>query len=276
LKPITFEAWLAAHPYLESVGRFCREVEAAAEGITARASVPDWEDYEADFSSGVPLLKSLGAEVDLDAAGRAVADLVRSVAPRAPGGDAALADLPADGAAASRIVDWLLGEDTLAPAAPGLLRYLGWTAVAAYLSPVVGPYAAWRDEEKWLRAHCPTCGSLPAMAQLVGADPGRMRFLVCGCCGTRWQYSRTGCPFCESDAHRLASLAVEGEAGLRIDSCELCKGYLKTYDGGGDEAVLLADWTSLHLDVLALDRGLKRLAASLYDLEALLRGSPQR
>jgi hypothetical protein len=30
--------------------------------------------------------------------------------------------------------------------------------------------------------------------------------------------------------------------------------------------VLLADWTSLHLDVVALDRGLKRLASSLYEL----------
>jgi FdhE protein len=33
--------------------------------------------------------------------------------------------------------------------------------------------------------------------------------------------------------------------------------------------VLLADWTSLHLDVLAKDRGLKRLADSLYDLEGI-------
>ncbi|HVO51286.1 MAG TPA: formate dehydrogenase accessory protein FdhE [Thermoanaerobaculia bacterium] len=273
MKPITFDAWLAAHPYLEPVGRFCGEVEAAAAGTTARATAPDWEDYAADFGAGVPLLKSVDAEIDLEAAGRAVADVVRSVAPRAPGGDAVLADLPAGGAA-SRVVDWLLGEDTLAPASPGLLRYLGWTAVAAYLAPVLGPFAAWRDEEKWLRAHCPTCGSLPAMAQLVGSDPGRMRLLACGCCGTRWQYSRTGCPFCESDPRRLTTLAVEGEGGLRIDSCELCKAYLKTYDGQGDEAVLLADWTSLHLDVVAHDRGLRRAAASLYDLESLLPGSP--
>ena len=104
------------------------------------------------------------------------------------------------------------------------------------------------------------------MAQLVGTDPGRMRFLSCGCCGTRWQYSRTGCPFCEADARRLTTLAVDGEAGLRIDSCDLCQAYLKTYDGEGNEAVLLADWTSLHLDVVAHDRGLKRLAASLYEL----------
>ena len=51
-----------------------------------------------------------------------------------------------------------------------------------------------------------------------------------------------------------------------IDYCEACGGYLKTYDGEGNESVLLADWTSLHLDILARDRGLKRRAASLYDL----------
>jgi FdhE protein len=105
------------------------------------------------------------------------------------------------------------------------------------------------------------------MAQLVGRDPGRLRKLSCGRCRTRWRYRRTGCPFCDGqDEHRLAVVAVEGEAGLRIDYCNVCGGYLKTYDGEGSESILLADWTSLHLDVIARDRGLKRLAASLYDL----------
>jgi hypothetical protein len=44
------------------------------------------------------------------------------------------------------------------------------------------------------------------------------------------------------------------------------QGYLKTYEGEGNEVVLLADWTSLHLDLLARDRGLKRLAASLHEV----------
>jgi hypothetical protein len=48
--------------------------------------------------------------------------------------------------------------------------------------------------------------------------------------------------------------------------CEKCQGYLKTYEREGNEVVLLADWTSLHLDLLARDRGLKRLAASLYEV----------
>jgi FdhE protein len=105
------------------------------------------------------------------------------------------------------------------------------------------------------------------MAQLVGKEPGRRRFLFCGCCGTRWSYKRTGCLFCDSqNDHRLSVLVIEGEAPLRIDHCEACSGYLKTYDGEGDENVLLADWTSIHLDIIAQDRGLKRLGTSLYQL----------
>jgi FdhE protein len=105
------------------------------------------------------------------------------------------------------------------------------------------------------------------MAQLVGADPGRKRLLSCGCCGTRWQFKRTGCPFCDTDSQRLASVAIEGEPVLRIDHCESCGGYLKTYNGEGNETLLLSDWSSLHLDLIAHDRGLKRLASSLYQFE---------
>jgi len=107
------------------------------------------------------------------------------------------------------------------------------------------------------------------MAQLVVSDAGRKRLLACGGCRTRWEYRRTVCPFCEEDPQRVASLKVQGEGRLRIDYCESCRGYLKTYDGQGDEGLLLADWTSLHLDLAADDRGLKRLAASLYDLDAV-------
>jgi FdhE protein len=149
----------------------------------------------------------------------------------------------------------------------GLLRYLRCTVLERYLRPVVRAFAEWRNDERWLRKYCPTCGAAPAMGQLIGKDPGRLRLLSCGCCRTRWRYRRTGCPFCETpDDHRLAVVDIEGEAGLRIDYCRVCQGYLKTYNGEGSEGVLLDDWTSLHLDVIARERGLKRLAASLYEL----------
>jgi FdhE protein len=149
----------------------------------------------------------------------------------------------------------------------GLVRYLGWTAMARYLSQVVDAFGEWREEERWLRRYCPTCGSLPAMAQLRGIDAGRVRLLSCGCCRTRWRYQRTTCPFCENeDDHRLAALVIEGEEDLRLDYCDCCSGYIKTYNGSGSESVMLADWTSLHLDIIALDHGLKRCAASLYEV----------
>jgi len=78
------------------------------------------------------------------------------------------------------------------------------------------------------------------------------------------------CPFCETDTQRLSVVSVEGEGGLRIDYCDSCRGYLKSYVGEGNEALLLADWTSLHLDLLAIDRGLTRQAVSLYELEPAL------
>jgi FdhE protein len=278
LSPIALDAWLAGHPYLEPLARFTAEVNAAAGEIEApRAAIPAWEDYARDFEGGLPLLKSDSVRIDLEPAGEMALALVRRLSARSAAGGPMTADISAvefDLArrpdAPRRVVEWLLGDDSLAPASPGLLRYLGWTVMARYLLPVVEASGGWRNDERWLRNYCPTCGSAPAMAQLIGADPGRRRLLSCGCCGTRWQYKRTGCPFCENDSQRLASVTVEGEAGLRIDYCESCRGYLKTYDGQGNEAILLSDWTSLHLDLLAHDRGLKRLAVSLYELGPLL------
>ena len=267
---------METHAYLRPLADLSAEVDRAAAAIDVLdARIPDWDDYRADFLAGVPLLRSTAAAavVDLEPGGHMAGALLESLAAGTSSGRfaeetrALAAELRREPRAARRIADLLLGDETFTPPFPGLLRYVAWTAMARYLRPVVSAFDGWRDEEKWGRRYCPTCGSLPAMAQLVGADPGRMRLLSCGCCGTRWQFKRTGCPFCEADSQRLASVTIEGEPRLRIDHCESCGGYLKTYDGQGDETLLLSDWSSLHLDLIAHDRGLKRLAVSLYDFE---------
>lgn len=271
---MTRDEWLKAHAFLRPVAELCAQVEELAAGLeTSATEVPVWEEYAEDFGAGVPLLQSPGAAVDLEPAGRMAVALAGRLA------EVALnANLRADARtleealrrekdAPRRVIEWLLGGDETAPASPGLLRYLGWTATARHLAPVVAAFSAWRNEENWQRSYCPTCGSSPSMARLIGVDPARIRLLCCGGCRTRWQYRRTQCPFCESDVQRIDVVAVEAQAGLRIDTCESCKGYLKTYAGQGDEELFLADWTSLHLDYLARDRGLVRSAASLFDLQ---------
>ncbi len=272
--PLPTSEWLAAHPYLRPLADLAAQVDRAIADVDVLdARVPDWEDYREDFRAGVPLLSSAGAAVDLEAGGRmAVSLLDRLSADASPEWLAAqsralCAELQSTPGVSHRIVDFALGDDTITLPFPGLMRYVAWTAMARYLNSIVNEFARWRDDDRWMRRYCPTCGSAPAMAQLVGADPGRKRLLSCGGCGTRWQFKRTGCPFCESDSERLSSISIEGEPRLRLDHCESCRGYLKTYAGEGDEALLLSDWSSLHLDLIAHDRGLKKLAASLFAFE---------
>ena len=273
---MTRQSWLEAHPYLQGIADLSAEVDRAASGVEVLDPViPNWEDYRPDFLAGVPLLSSDDAALDLEPGGRMAAAALETLASGPSSGyladesRALVAELRRTPDGSRRVADFLLGsldDDTLESTFQAVLRYVGWTAMARFLRPVVVGFDDWRDGDRWLRRYCPTCGALPAMAQLVGADPGRMRLLSCGCCRTRWQFKRTGCPFCETDAQRLASLTIDQEPALRIDHCESCRGYLKTYEGQGDEALMLSDWSSLHLDLLARDRGLKRSATSLYEI----------
>ena len=271
---MTPSLWFEAHSYLRPLADLSAQVDHAVAGIDVLdARIPDWEEYRADFLAGVPLLSSVAAAVDLEPGGRMTGELLERLASGALSGNLAAetrsleTEIRREPWGSRHIANFLLGDETLAPPFPGLLRYLGWTATARFLHLVLKAFDGWRGEEQWFRKYCPTCGSLPAMAQLVGVDPGRRRLLSCGCCGTRWRYRRIGCPFCESaDDRRLSALSIEEEKYVRIDYCQSCCAYLKTYDGEGSESFFLADWTSLHLDVIARDRGLKRLASSLYEL----------
>ena len=269
---MTLDDWLRSHRFLDPLAQVRRRIDAAVEASPTPLPVPSgWDEYVEDYASGLPLLHS-EVPIDLEPAGQAVVTVLQNLAsgPQcatlAEDAAALSSQLRQDRLAPRRVIEWLLGDESWEAARPGVLRSVGWITLSAALRPVVDAFAEWRDHDRWLRRYCPTCGALPAMAHLVGIDPGRVRFLVCGRCASEWRFGRTGCPFCETASHRLASVGISGEGGLRIDYCETCRGYLKAYGGQGDEQVLLADWTSLHLDLVARDRGLKRMAVSLYDL----------
>ena len=218
--------WLTRHPYLRPVAEFHEKVATIAANLPAAlASVPNWQNYVEDFRAGVPLLESPNSGIDLKPVGRLLGSLVEQLASTPLPGklleeiEALDAEIGRDPRARELAVARLLDESVFATAHVGVLRYLGWTVLARYLSRVIEAFGDWREEEDWLRSYCPTCGSLPAMAQLLmGSDPGRLRRLCCGCCGTRWRYRRTACPFCQKeDDHRLTSVVIEGEEALRIE-----------------------------------------------------------
>jgi FdhE protein len=268
------DTWLTMHPYLNRMAGLQTLVDAAlAEVVTPTAANPLWRNYQDDFRAGIPLLLSPQITIDLLPAERALILLAEVLISKALPEKLAselrdlTIDFQSDSSLPHQAVAWLLARDGFMPRDPGLLHYLGWTVMARYLTHVVAAFGQRRDEEHWMRNYCPTCGTSPGMAQLVGGDPARLRLLSCGCCATRWRYRRTGCPFCRmEDDERLALLTIEGEKALRIEYCKSCGGYLKTYSGEGNECLFLADWTSFHLDVIARDRGLKRYAGSLYQV----------
>jgi FdhE protein len=270
------EGWLDDRPYLRPIAGLCARVDhAVAESGLPEVAPPVLEGYREDFDAGIPLLSSPNARVDLEPVAAALERVLRSLQagplPEAIAGEvsALAAELARSPGSSPTVVPFLLGDDSVELPSPGLLRFLGWTALARALRPVLEAFASWRDDERWQRRYCLTCGSGPAMAQIAGTE-ARQRLLCCGHCRSRWRWRRTQCPFCENDPHRLAGIKVEGEPDLRIDHCTECRGYLKTYVGQGKEPLLLADWTSLHLDLLAHERGLERKATSLYDLDSLV------
>ena len=266
------DAWVAAHPYLKPVADLHALVDAIAAEISVPAApIPKFDAYIVDYQAGVPLLQSERVTFDLFPAEEILDSFLTKLGTsnlpgRLPEECRGLqVELERHRNSPIQSLAGPLETDSPTTTYPGLLRYLGWTALAIHLRSVVIAFGTWREEDGWLRNYCPTCGSAPTMAHLIATGDGRARHLSCGCCHTFWRYRRRGCPFCEdADDRRLAVISFEGECGLRIDCCQACGGYLKTYTG--DNEVLLADWTSLHLDVVANDRGLKRRAASLYEI----------
>jgi len=115
------------------------------------------------------------------------------------------------------------------------------------------------ENKTWLKGYCPMCGSLPSLS-LLREEVGK-RYLLCSYCGYAWQIDRVVCPFCNN--HEQDSLHYfygEGEESYRIDLCDQCHQYIKILDLRKMEApdYSLEDLATLHLDLLASQKGYKR------------------
>lgn len=122
-----------------------------------------------------------------------------------------------------------------------------------------------RDE--WTGAACPACGGPPQVSviaeesgEFMGGSP---RSLVCSRCAGWWTFPRVKCTWCgEGDPRRLPSFVPDERKVVRIDGCETCSSYVKTFDlreAGGIELVpLVDDVATVSLDLWANDQGLAR------------------
>lgn len=215
-----------------------------------------------------PLLNLVASvETVVDEIPVAVAALRAPVAP-GPLGDAGK-DLAARSGAEQRdLVEGWLDDPSLLEA-----RIAAWIAVAA--GPVLELAAAALkplSKEEWSGPACPACGGLPQVSVIREESgefmAGSPRYLVCGRCALWWSFARATCPWCgEDDSRRIGSFSPEGERLVRIDACDTCRAYVKTFDlrerGGKDVVPLVDDVATLTLDVWAHEKGLQRSGVSL-------------
>ena len=262
--------WIESHLYLEGVAAFQALVEGTAADAAPLARRPAWDAYAADLAAGVPLLRSARGGLDVAPEG--------AVALRAVAARVSAAELPPAIAGPAKALDVASGSRA-PPRRPsrGRLRLAREEraggrrarALPRLDRAAARARAARRGVRALARRGALASGRVPHLR--LGADDGnahpgrrgRGRQLACGCCRTRWTFKRVACPFCANeDANRLGVLELEGEPGLRLDVCEECKGYVKTYTGTRDLELVLSDWPTLHLDVLARERGYERRGAS--------------
>jgi FdhE protein len=114
-----------------------------------------------------------------------------------------------------------------------------------------------RAATRWEQGYCPHCGNWPLLGEFRGLEQSRV--LRCGLCAAEWAIDRMLCPFCGNRDHNdLGYLYAEGNEQKRTATCERCGCYVKmlaTLTAIPPAELAVEDLTTLHLDVIALDRG---------------------
>jgi len=111
------------------------------------------------------------------------------------------------------------------------------------------------DLSTWSHPHCPLCGGEPEFG--VHTSSGD-RMLICGRCTARWGFERRACPFCRNDDREQLHSFTSRDALYRLDACDVCRRYIKSYDArrGARPVLLAADSVAtLTLDAAAMQRG---------------------
>ncbi|MBE6084417.1 MAG: formate dehydrogenase accessory protein FdhE [Selenomonas ruminantium] len=273
------EKYLNAHPFLRETAELQLSLHAAIRPGISPLELPDTDEVKALTKDGVPLLQHKAyqekAIQTLVAQLPAVLEQLQSLECPQPMQEARrfLAEWTQ-----KQTVDKLVAlcglllrqEDDKLSAflqeeqlPEQLLRTVLWQLVEAMVPAPLKDYAFWQ-KAGWNKNFCPICGRQPVMAHLRKEKEGRARFLLCDGCHTEWPFARVGCVYCgNTDLTKMHILEPEEQTAMRMDVCDVCQSYIKTYNEEGAESVYLHDWATIHLDLLAEEKGLHKKGSSL-------------
>jgi len=116
------------------------------------------------------------------------------------------------------------------------------------------------DNIYWLEGRCPVCNAVPSLSAI---EKESKRKYFCSFCATEGYYMRIGCPSClTDDPQDITVVTLEGEEGMRADTCDKCMSYYKTFEGQmtAERTLDELDIMSLPLDIVLQEKGYKRLS----------------
>lgn len=267
-----FEQLAEGHPlgdWLRFLGAISRAQHDALQALPA-LTVPDDAALAFAREHRMPPLpaQSWRRDATWHDALRRIAAAVLQAAPEPARADLArIATLPAERmeTLAERVLHTeLYGDDAaLLPYVAAALQVL-WTGLARKVSHGVTSLD--------VPGVCPCCGFLP-VASIVKTvnDVSNLRYLHCALCNTEWNLVRVKCAACDS-TEGVSYRELQGEAvkqpgaygGVRAETCDSCKSYLKiVYQEKGGVDPVADDLATLALDILVDQAGYSRAGPNL-------------
>ena len=270
--------WLEKHPFLKDIGEMNLSIIQILEKIeTEPLQLPNLDLYKETFGKGIPVLQNEELQKTLCKPVKQVVlavtkGLSETQIPAALKKNCQSLHFYAEKNSTDEILGYVLRQETNKIQTfcekndldAKFANFALWLSISHVISQNALPIKLWVEGKDWERNYCPVCGSLPVLAQLKQANDGHQRHLICGSCHSSWTYKRIGCTYCgNEELNRLRLYETDSEPAMRIDVCEDCHTYIKTYIKEGQEAIYLADWTTLHLDLLAEKEGFSKKGSSL-------------
>lgn len=141
------------------------------------------------------------------------------------------------------------------PGEPASLEQVLVLAIRPFLARCAEALTQRSDLSAWPHGHCPVCGWEPDFAVIT---PSADRRLICGRCSAQWAYAPLTCPFCSNDDRALITSFATRDGRYRVYACDVCRRYLKAYDGRNASRPVMVSVDSiatLPLDAAAMQRG---------------------
>jgi FdhE protein len=147
------------------------------------------------------------------------------------------------------------GKPAERPGGPANLDQVLVLALRPFLARCAEALSQRIDVSVWQHGHCPYCGWEPDFAVIT---PSAERRLICGRCTGQWAFAALTCPFCANDDRSLVTSFATRDGKYRVYACDVCRRYLKAYDGRNATRPVLVSVDSiatLPLDAAAIQRG---------------------